>query len=343
MNQDKVNQDEINTMVASEIRKIGLNNVINIEEIKKKVMEKLNNKNLEAENEINEIETPTVSRVSNTFPNQDEDEMQSNVNPSNNQEPPTKIGIEPGSQSLHTTIQPKMAIIPEIPDFLKGVEPTKIFVYDLNELSVGGENLSNKLLKTLKDPEKRKSMQQMWSENGTTKATVYQTKFEKIGEIIFDYKSGTSQFIEKSAEPDFNIQQQYKENPYASEPKKEIETYIKNNVNLDEKINDVVTNIVKNYFLTNSERAQTTNNDYIEPNNVANTYPNIQENKITITKLINDFNKVDTPKELLETIRGTKKSAKLIYEDNEIKKWVLNGKEYYFQANPMSINKCYQK
>ena len=262
--------------------------------------------------------------------------------------------MEAGAQPLNVPTEPKTAIIPEIPDFLKSVEPSKVFVYDFNELSVGGENLSNKPFKTIEDPEVSKSMQQMWSENGITRAEVYQTKFEKIGEVVFDYRSGASQFIQKGAEPDFDAQQQYKENPYAAEPNKEIENYVKNNVDIDQKINDVITNIVKNYFLTNSERA--VNHEQpagIDTSTLKNMTPvpaedmginrAIQENKVTVRDLVDNFQKVDTPEDLMETIQGKKKTARLIYEDKEVKKWLLNGKEYYLPSDPMSINKCYVK
>lgn len=351
----EINQDEINALLAAEIRKHGLNDVIKLDVVREKVMQEIQKMN----QGINEMENPAISQGPAQFPEPKEYEEQYSPAPGVQQpkqaEPQQKIGMEAGSQPLGVEQQPRIAIAPEVPDFLKDVEPEKIFIYDFNELSVGGENLSNKPFKTLSDPNISKSMQQMWSENGVTRAEVYQTKFEKIGEVVFDYKSGQSQFIEKRFDPDFQAQQQYKENPYMGEPTKEIENYVKNYVDIDQKVSDVITNIVKNYFLTNSERA-INDTSYSELNNVPQEempYPTdkaqigvnraIQEEKITISDLIHKFNKVDTPNELIETIQGKKSNAKLVYEDKEIKKWLLGGKEYFLPSNPMSIRKCYTK
>jgi hypothetical protein len=351
---NKINQDEVNALLAAEIRKFGLNDAIKHDVVREKVMKKIQEMN----GDINEMENPAVAQGPTQFPNSEENEEQFKVAPGV-QEPETpkkQIGLEPGSQPLNVPYEPKMAIIPEVPDFLKDVNPGQIFVYDFNELSVGGENLSNKPFKTLEDPEVSKSMQQMWSENGITKSEVYQAKFEKIGHIVFDYKSGMSQFIEKRFEPDFEDQQQYKENPYMAEPTKEIESYIKQNVDINKIVHDVVTNVVRDYFLTNSERAIN------DPNNKFNTQmalPNdpqteptssqyekginkaIQESEITTTDLIHKFKKVDTPKDLIETIEGVSNKATLVLDSKQIKAYKLNEDVYYFHSNPMSIRKCY--
>jgi hypothetical protein len=348
----QINLEEIGTLIAKEIREKGLNDAINLNTVKERVMKKIQEMQ-GAPKEINEMENTVVANGPVKFPNPAEDEEKFKIAPDIKQpevETP-KVGLEAGAQPLETPIEPKTAIIPETPDFLKDVEPGKIFVFDFNELSVGGENLSNKPFKTIENPEISKSMAQMWSENGITKAEVYQTKFEKIGEVVFDYKGGSSQFIQKGAEPDFDVQQQYKQNPYAGEPNKEIENYVKNNVDIDKKINDVITNIVKSYFLTNSERA-TNDKQQFGTENILPAQPSaeqnainkpIQEGKITVRDLVDNFQKIDTPDDLLETIEGKKKTAKLIYEDKEVKKWLLNDKEYYFPSDPMSIRKCYVK
>ena len=299
--------------------------------------------------EVNEMENPAVAQGPTKFPNPAEDEESFHTAPNIQQIEVPKIGMEAGSQPLNTAMEPKIAIIPEIPDFLKEVQPGKIIVFDFNELSVGGENLSNKPFKTMEDPDVSKSMQQMWSENGITRAEVFQTKFEKIGEVFFDYKSGSSQFIETSAQPDLDIQQQYKQNPYAAQPEKEIESYIRNTVDLEQKINDVITNIVKNYFLTNSERAvepqPTPPSQYGTPV-PDTTFMQVNEQKVTLRDLMGShtgFKKIDTPIELLETIIGKSKVAKLVYEDKEVKKWLLGDKEYFLPSDAMSIKKCYAK
>ena len=337
-----INQDELNALLAAEIRKVGLNDTLKLDMVREKVLKKLE----EMQGGINEMENPVVSKGPNTFPNPEEDEEQFKTAPQISTEQPPAVGIEPGSQyPLNTPVEPKMAIIPEIPDFLKEVEPGKIFVYDFNELSVGGENLSNKPFKTLGDPDVSKSMQQMWSEKGITKAEVYQTKFEKAGEIVFDYKSGQSQFIERSAEPDFDIQQQYKSNPYAAQPEKEVENYIKQNIDIDQKINDVISNIVKTYFLTNSERAvnDPNTNTFAQTPQISYAQAQMAEGELKMKDIVNECEKIDTPQELVETILGKSKKAKLVFEGVEVKKWILGDKEYYTPSNPMSIRMCYSK
>lgn len=349
-----INQDEVNALLAAEIRKAGLNDAIKLNTVREKVMKKIQ----EMSQGITEMENPAVAQGPTDFPNPEDEEqfkVAPGVQPQTNQQT-EKIGMEAGSQPLNVPVEPKMAIIPEIPDFLKDVKPEKIFVYDFNELSVGGENLSSKPFKTMDNPDVQKSMQQMWSENGITKAEVYQTKFEKIGEVVFDYKSGMSQFIEKSAEPDLNIQQQYKQNPYAGQPEKEIENYVRNTVDIESKINDVITNIVKNYFLTNSEKAQIdqsqnfttfpTNHNPIGSGIPAMTsqgiaYPVSEGFIVTIKDMVDKLKKIDTPKELIETIEGKSKSATLLSDNRGIKVYKLNERKYFFPSNPMSIRKCY--
>jgi len=354
-----INQDEVNALLAAEIRKVGLNDAIKLDMVKEKVLKKI-----QEMQGMTEMENPAVAQGPTTFINPEDDEEKFKVAPDIAQtDVPTeipKVGMEAGAQPLNVPTEPKIAIVPEIPDFLKEVEPGKVFVYDFNELSVGGENLSNKPFKTMEDPSVSKSMQQMWSEKGITKAEVYQTKFEKIGDIIFDYKSGSSQFIERGAEPDLIAQQQYKENPYAADPTKEIESYIKQNIDIDQKVNDVISNIVKNYFLTNSERA--VNDPNLNYTSIPTTHSSIdsgipamspnglsypvsegvsQTYIYTVSDMVNKLRKIDSPKELIESIEGKSQKAVLIGDNKEVKVYKINETKYFLPSNPMSIRKCY--
>ena len=113
----------------------------------------------------------------------------------------------------------------------------------------------------------------------------------------------------------------------------------------------------KNYFLTNSERAEQSKEVEIQT-----TIEPIQQNTIQqpsiygsnqvaesticlmdIVGIKSNFQKVNTPKELKETIEGKSNKAKLVFENGEVKKYVLEEKEYYLPANPISTNKCYVK
>ena len=119
------------------------------------------------------------------------------------------------------------------------------------------------------------------------------------------------------------------------------------NVDIDKRVDDIITNIVKNYFLTNSERAIN------DPTNINKPTPPIpmsmppqspiQEQIITMKDLTTNYQKIETPVELIETISGKAKTAKLVYEGKEVKKWLLGNKEYCFPTDPMSIRMCYTK
>ena len=55
-------------------------------------------------------------------------------------------------------------------------------------------------------------MNDFWLDKGQKRAEVYMAKLEKIGELEFNYANGTTQFVEKRFDPDFEAQAKYKEN-----------------------------------------------------------------------------------------------------------------------------------
>jgi hypothetical protein len=352
---EKINQNEINALIAKEIREKGLNEILKIDTIRERVYKKI--KEMKQGETINELENPSPVGSGVAFPR---DTGEQNLNaPIIAQSEDKGVGMPAGAQTMNTPIEPTVAT-KEIPDFLKNVEPGKIIVFGYNELSEGGENLTNKPFRTLENPENRKSIGQMWSEEGKTKAEVYLAKFEKVGNLEYDYQNGTTKFVEDMEQPLIDANGTYKPNPYKVEPnpvvEKNINDYVRQNVDIDKKVNDVITNIVKNYFLTNTERAvndqpspQSTDPNVLNPNGTmsaeAKKSMGIQEN-IGLHDLVainSIFRKIDTPADLLETLNGKSNKASLVYENEEVKKFVIDEKEYYFPKNAISIRKCYVK
>ena len=52
-------------------------------------------------------------------------------------------------------------------------------------------------MRLMDDPDVKKSMHDLWIQEGKTKAKVFVAKFEEMGEIDFNYADGTSKFTEK--------------------------------------------------------------------------------------------------------------------------------------------------
>lgn len=85
---------------------------------------------------------------------------------------------------------------PTLPDSVLQAEPGKLFIYDMNQLSLGGESLSNQPYNTLDNPENKSSMHDLWIKDGKVRAQLYKVEFKPIGEMVFDPFNGTSKFVE---------------------------------------------------------------------------------------------------------------------------------------------------
>jgi len=347
-----LNQEELHAIIAKEIRAKGLNEVLKLETIKERVIKKIRElKGEEQETQINELENPNVATSApREMPREDEDDLNP---PEAAQTPSEEVQVqmsrESGDTPLDVPMEPRRAVN-DTPEFLKEIEPGKIVIFDYNELSESGLNLTNKPLRTYDNPDIRKSMSELWSEGGRTKAEVFQTKYEKIGDLEYDYKNGVTRFVENTEQPNVDVNGVYKENPYKVESnpviEKDIESYITQNVDMDSKVNDVIANIVKDYFLTNSEKAVNDLNAPESTQNPAKDYPlqNIAEAKLNdLMKVNTEYSKIDTPKALLETIDGKSNEAKLVYENKEVKKYTIKDKEYFLPTDALSVRKCYIK
>jgi hypothetical protein len=183
-----------------------------------------------------------------------------------------------------------------------------------------------------------------------------------MGEIDFNYADGTSKFVEKASMPDYAGGTEYQDNPYAAASlpqidattQSELETYIKNSIDLEKVVNDIVMGIVRDSLLTNTEKALNVNEDIYDngenrENNgysVAQAVKPMEEGdfKMTMKEIVEDdeYEKIILPDGLNESISSGDKS-KLISENSEIQKWSFEGKDYFVPVGRISKNKGYTK
>lgn len=384
---DKINTEELKSMIANEIKDIGLHTVLNQEAMKKIQDKVMSAYNLDkAKSEIPElipeaaapIPAETSGPAMGSFPAATAQDLQTgntetqqvdSASPINNGMP-----IDAGTSGNI----PAYGI--EIPDFIKKIEPGKVIVFSQNELSEGGENLSNKPLRTYENPDIKKSMHDLWMDKGQMKAEVYIAKLEKIGELEFNYANGTTQFVEKRFDPDFEMQAKYKENPYMNNTgpatpgaldingQPNLAAQIASSIDLNQVVTDIVMNILRNQLMTNTTKAvndipptpvgefagnfdtryNPKNVNEISPNepmgySVANAVKPMEEGfNLKMIDLVNDYSKIDAPEKLKEAITKNDKSH-LINENAEVQEWEVDGKLYYTPVNKISIKKCYTK
>lgn len=88
---------------------------------------------------------------------------------------------------------------PQLPTPLKDVGKEEFFVFDENQISFGGEALSNTQLYLKNNPEVKSSMHSEWINKGMTKADLYVVEYKKIGEMEFNPFNGTTKLIQFTA------------------------------------------------------------------------------------------------------------------------------------------------
>lgn len=370
----QINTEQLKTMIASKIKDMDLNTVLDsdaLEKIKNRVMDTYKSERAKSEipESISEASFPANLGTTETgiFPG----------GGFGSGEPTgrTTMGDVTSMETVHTPYDGTQvpgqnvelgttgnipAYRPELPFFMDKIEPAKVIIFSQNELSEGGENLSNKPLRTFENPDEKKSMNDFWLDKGQKKAEVYMAKLEKIGELEFDYANGTTKFIEKRFEPDFEAQAKYKENPYmATGPatpgaldingQPNIMNQIAGSVDIKQVVTDLVMNILRDQLLTNTTRAV---NDIPNPNNLPTTPAGVpvhpmglvlpESFDIKMIDLVNGYEKIDAPKELKEAIEKNDKSL-LVKENSEVQEWNVNGKSYFTPVNKISTRKCYIK
>lgn len=265
----KINQDNLRNLIVTGIRDNGFDDFFDEETIKS-IQERMMNilkfeKNKKEVSEIiPESELNTFRRNPNGFPyDSSSDEIKNSVVTntfSNNGNDLTGVGKEPGSESTETSFQP---ITPEIGtpiqntednSFLNKIEPSKFIVFDWNEVaSVSGENLSNKPLRKFENPDLKKTIHNEWVESGVTKAEIYMAKFEKIGEVMFDYKQGTSVFVESKDIDSFQQKNKEYHNPYMKDSLPQVdkistETDLKKSIESSLDLEKVAYDVIKDIF-----------------------------------------------------------------------------------------------
>lgn len=377
----KIDKEQLKTMIASKVKDMDLNTVLDaaaIEKIKERIVNVYNSEKAKSEipEKISEASFPANLGTTETgvFPaNISLTAGTVVVDPNKVITASTLIGsIETTPSPYDGTQVPGQNIDlgttgnipvykPELPSFMDKIEPAKVIIFSQNELSEGGENLSNKPLRTFENPDEKKSMNDFWLDKGQKTADVYMAKLEKIGELEFDYANGTTKFIEKRFDPDFEAQAKYKENPYmATGPAKpstldingqsNIVNQIASSVDVEKVVTDIVMNILKNQLMTNTTKA-VNDNDFnpkehgfgaIKPT-TPNSFGQMAESfDIKMLDLVNNYEKIDAPTELREAIEKNNKTL-LVKENTEVQEWNINGQSYYTPVNKISTKKCYIK
>lgn len=357
----KLNIEELKTLIASQVKNENLHGSLPddaIERIKDKILAK---NSVDSAQGIPEVvsEMDTVSLPGETeevkFP--DEREVVSSPEYNTGHTEPA-VYVDAGAVATGEPSEPTMGYTPELPEVLKKAAPAELFVFRYNDIGESGENLSFKPMRLMDDPDVKKSMNDLWIQEGKTKAEVYVAKFEKMGEIEFNYSDGTSKFTETASLPDYAGGPQYKENPYtaASMPQideptqNELETYIKSSVDLEKVVHDIVMNIVKDSLLTNTEKAVNEEITPVEdrPGFGANpdqlTKPMEESFTLSMEKIAegDEYQKVDLPERLNEAIKSGDK-AMLVQENETMQQWEFEDTTYYTPINRLSKTKGYIK
>lgn len=377
----QIDKEQLKTMIASKVKDMDLNAVLDaaaIEKIKERVMNVYNSEKAKSEipEKISEASFPSNLGTTETgvFPANisltggtaivDPNKVTVGSTPVGSVEtvPSPYDGTQvPGQNVDLGTTGNIPAYKPELPSFMDKIEPAKVIIFSQNELSEGGENLSNKPLRTFENPDEKKSMNDFWLDKGQKTADVYMAKLEKIGELEFDYANGTTKFVEKRFDPDFDLQAKYKENPYMPtgpatpgaldiNGQPNIMNQIAGSVDIKQVVEDLVMKILKNQLMTNTTKAVNAH-EYslgaLNPNEPNKPTDNqgfyISESfDIKMLDLVNNYEKIDSPKELKEAIEKNDK-ALLVKENAEVQEWNVNGQSYFTPVNKISIKKCYIK
>ena len=375
---EKINIDELKAMIANQIKNENLNEVLdstNIEEIARNILNK--HKKESAINAIPDVipentEAPPMPSNPISMPKSEVDEDIPNAkyfNPNN--------GLDSfGTGTTNSPIQVDQntsgnipSYEPTLPSFMDKIEPAKIIVFDMNELSEGGENLSHKPLRTFENPDVKKSMNDLWIEDGKRKADVYIVKLEKIGDLDFNYSNGTTRFEEKRFDPDFTIQSKYRENPYAVDDavkkvdsQSNIMSQISTAVDLEGVVKNIVMDLIKKGITTDlpqesygydksqvvkpmeeavpgyaARKLFNSGGDIEELNSVSDSFD------LNMAKLVDDdgyFMKTELPESLKEHIESGNREF-LKNENQEVEEWRFDNTSYFLPKNRISKIKGY--
>jgi len=258
---------QLKNEIALKIRENKLNNFLELDDITERVIKKIKSEG-KFKGLIPELENPIVASGPKEFPRPDSDDEEESDAVTREAQPATPPATPPApvAPSVDTTgedIQTEYE--PELPDMIKNIEPGKIFVLDYLELDENGEQLSVKPFKTLEDPDIKISQKEMWLTDGKKSSEVYIAKFEKIGDLNFDYINGTAKFTEIPSEPAVEPALEYKENPYKTEMTPEM---IQTSVDVEKVAQDVIKDLLKKAFAADSiaDPGETEKADWLNAN-----------------------------------------------------------------------------
>jgi hypothetical protein len=374
---EKLNIDELKAMIANQIKNENLNEVldsVNIEEIARNILSKHKRDN--AVNAIPDMipentEAPAMATSAVSMPKPEDDVVPAAryFNPSNGLEDFGTGTTNSPNQVDQSTSGNIPSYEPALPSFMDKIDPAKIIVFDMNELSQGGENLSHKPLRTFENPDVKKSMNDLWIDEGKRKADVYMVKLEKIGCLDFNYSNGTTRFDEKRFDPDFAVKATYRENPYAAsdamksvEAQSNVMNQISTAVDLEGVVKNIVMDLIKKGITTDlpqesygydksqavkpmeesvpgyAARAMfNSGGDIEELNAVADSFD------LNMAKLVDDngsFMKAELPESLKEHIESGNREF-LKNENQEVEEWRFDNTSYFLPKNRISKIKGY--
>jgi len=362
----QLTKEELRQMVVNSIRENGLNDIFKDTSINDIVENLVNDYKIEKESQAAPSQIipeggftadaiPPVKSVSSDFPTDDEiittvdtDQIEHDID--------LEIGQETNAFPSEIPSDPVM-YRPELPIELQGKEPSEFIVWDYNEISVGGENLSNKPFKTIDDPEVHKTMVDAWKEEGKTVSKIFVAKFEEIGEVHFDYVSGQSHFIEKGKIENINTSSNtYNENPYATQATPQIDKIdteidlaksIESSVDLEKALEKVLKDIIQKGLNSTIEAPidPVVSTEIVPVDNVEPVVAS--ESFVSISEMMNPnsgFEKKNTPNDLKEALKkGNSPINYLITEMKGVNQYCKGSECYYIPKEPMSLDKCYIK
>lgn len=353
----KIQMSELKNLVSSELKNKGLESYLGkdtVDRIANSVKERVNleySKNTLPET-ISEDTNPDIVAGIQVFPKPADNFYLSGDTKVDKIEPQS-IDIDQGTTGNVPQYQKTLPL----PSFIEKIAPAQIIIFNENEVSAGGETLSGKKFRTLENPDMKKSMIDLWINEAKKKADVYLAKFEKIGQIDYNYTNGTSQFIQNSSPKEEAGKIENPKSPLQNEPSPEIikpeenkalETYIKNSINLEKVVADVVRDILKKELGGGQNHeslrpVKETSPDQPFGYDVSQSVKPMEESfEIKIYNIIEDENfiKIETPSILKESIQ--KNSTEFLSKQNEeINEWIFENKKFYTMKNPISINTCY--
>ena len=202
----RVNIEDIKKAIASEIKTMNLQDVLDSSAVNTIAMRIKNEADFnrtvsQAPKGVlpeSELPIPTNNFSNNSFP-EESDILSKDPNtieqPENNDAAPT-IDVQPeipsGSFPTDVAYAPEVSNKPIIPYEIQNKEPIKLFVFQESELVQNGEVLAAKEFATVDDPNTKKSMTSIWIDQVNLKAEMYLVKFEKIGDMTYDFTSNSA-------------------------------------------------------------------------------------------------------------------------------------------------------